>query len=304
MSGRTGSVTIRPMKCSDLRGARRLQHQERWNQSVADWEVFLDTTPEGCFVAVAGDQNDNAAPGPAGTSDRGAQSPLVGTVTALRFDSNLCWISMLLVDRDYRGKGIGKRLMERVIAEMEGSCRSLRLDATPKGQPVYEQLGFVVDYQLERWTRDSGRGRPGTAPGGPQLEPLDTGGLEALAETDRTVFGSDRRVVLEHLLRVSPHGAWMDYGGYVLGRPGEHFYQVGPLVASRQDSVPALFAGGCSAAGGGAIVIDIVPGNGCIRGEVEAAGFSIQRTFSRMTRGPVPEEQAGQIMAIAGPELG
>ena len=41
------------MTSADIPEARRLQREEGWNQQEADWRLFLDGHPGGCFVAVA-----------------------------------------------------------------------------------------------------------------------------------------------------------------------------------------------------------------------------------------------------------
>ena len=136
-------TSIRLMSSGDLPGARRLQHEERWNQTLGDWELFLTANPEGCFVAVA--------PESTALESAGAGERVVGTITSIRYGEETCWLSMLLVDHRWRGQGIGTRLMEQVIAANEQACACLRLDATPAGRPVYERLGFRADYELQRW---------------------------------------------------------------------------------------------------------------------------------------------------------
>jgi len=53
------------------------------------------------------------------------------------------------VDPEYRSKGIGTRLLERAIAYLDKrEIKSIKLDATPQGKPLYEKMGFVSDMRL------------------------------------------------------------------------------------------------------------------------------------------------------------
>src|SRR5437870_5411367 len=123
---------IRPMTVADLPVGMRLKQQAGWNQTEADWRRFLALEPDGCFVA----ERDGAP---------------VGTTTTCTFGP-VAWIAMVLVDPAVRGQGIGKALMRHALAYLDRcGVRSIRLDATPMGQPLYEQLGFQVEYPLARY---------------------------------------------------------------------------------------------------------------------------------------------------------
>ena len=77
------------------------------------------------------------------------------------------------------------------------------------------------------------------------MRPIAAADVAAIAQTDATVFGADRSSVFNHLVRVSPGGAWqVPEAGYVFGRPGVHFYQVGPLVAFEETAVAGLLEAG------------------------------------------------------------
>jgi len=280
-------TSIRPMSSADLSGARRLQHDERWNQTPGDWELFLAANPEGCFVAVAGER-------------------VVGTITSIRYGGATCWLSMLLVDHQWRGQGIGTRLMEQVIAANEQTCACLRLDATPAGRPVYERLGFRADYELQRWKSESPSVSRSVAEA---CRPLDHRGLASVLSFDREIFGADRVVVLQHLLRVLPESAWIIDGdgsvpSYVLGRSGEHYHHIGPLIAREGRDAVSLLSAALSAIGHLPVAIDIVAPSRSLVAHLEECGFSFQRPFTRMSRGNAPSERLDLVAAVVGPEFG
>lgn len=96
---------------------------------------------------------------------------------------------MVIVDPQYRGKGIGTTLLERAIRYLESlSVPAIKLDATPQGKPLYEQFGFVSEYHIERWMlkRECGRQAPDKV----------AEEIEDALQLDREVFGADRRALL------------------------------------------------------------------------------------------------------------
>jgi GNAT superfamily N-acetyltransferase len=120
------------MTLDDLPLGMRLKDRAGWNQTEADWRRILWLQPDGCFVA----EWDGR---PVGTAAVVALGP-VG------------WLQMVLVDEAFRSRGIGTRLVEHLLGQLDRlGVATARLDATPLGQLVYEKLGFVAEYALTRW---------------------------------------------------------------------------------------------------------------------------------------------------------
>src|SRR5205807_2729579 len=115
--GYLSPMRIRPMTSADIPLGMRLKQQNGWNQLEADWQRLLALEPGGCFVA----EVDGVG---------------VGTAGACVFGP-VAWIAMVLVDAERRKQGVGTALMEHALAYLNGrGVRSVRLDATPLGQPL------------------------------------------------------------------------------------------------------------------------------------------------------------------------
>jgi GNAT superfamily N-acetyltransferase len=282
-------IHIRRMTVRDVPLGMRLKEQAGWNQTEADWKRFLDLEPDGCFV---GELDGVAA----------------ATLTTCTFGS-VAWIAMVLVDQPLRGRGLAKALLAHALDFLEGrGVRSVRLDATSLGQPLYEKLGFIVEYELARY---QGALAPrSTAPRPPRVdpEPLNAEHLDGLCRLDRVVTGTDRRRLLLRLLVESPGGvkAVQDGGdvtGFIMAREGSRALQLGPCMASSAAG-PVLIRDAWWRYAGQPVYVDIPTGNTAAVSLAEATGLAVQRRFLRMCRGPSVSERTEQLWASSGPEKG
>ncbi len=58
----------------------------------------------------------------------------------------------IAVDKDYRGKGLGKELMLKTFDKAEGDIK-LHVEPENPARFLYEKLGFTSKYLEMRWTR-------------------------------------------------------------------------------------------------------------------------------------------------------
>ena len=116
-----GEIEFRTFGPEHIEGAVALSRQENWPHRPQDWQMALQLSSG----AVALDNHGR----------------VTGTLLVTPYGADCATISMVIVDRNQRGKGLGRRLMERAFA-LAGD-RPLRLTATADGIPLYEKLGFV-----------------------------------------------------------------------------------------------------------------------------------------------------------------
>jgi len=252
-----------------------------WNQTEGDWRALLEAPS--VFRAVVWD------------------GQVVGTAGAVVYGRELAWVSMVLVDPAYRGRGLAKQLVSQVLERLSGIAR-VGLDATPLGRPVYARLGFAEDCGLWRLEVPAERHALGTAED-PRVRLLRPDDLGSVLRWDREVFGADRGRVLRFALAQAPDGALVAEAagrleGYCFSRPGHHAMQIGPLGARTEEAARALAHASLARGAGGPIFMDAT-------GPPWWAplGFREQRPFTRMSLGrpqPVPEG----LFAVFGPEFG
>jgi len=280
------NMQLRLMSRTDIPAGMRLKDIAGWNQTPADWERFLRASPAGCFVAEA-------------------EGKVVGTATTIVYEGRFAWIGMVLVDPDYRGRGIGTRLLEKTIAHLD-ACRvpTMKLDATPQGKPIYEKLGFVTEYEIERWTL---KRAPGAATVTGESPAPD---LERILSADREVFGADRGDLLRSLDGDAPEFTLTAHflghlTGYTLGRRGSRADHLGPWMARDEASARDLLDRFLRCSGRETVFVDCFREHPCARQLVRSRGFEFSRPLTRMYRGPNMHPGRPELLCAAlGPEFG
>ncbi len=279
-------MNLRVMTRADIPAGMRLKEIAGWNQTPADWERFLRASPEGCFVAEA-------------------DGRVVGTATTITYEGRFAWIGMVLVDPEYRSQGIGTRLLEKTIEHLDAQAvPTLKLDATPQGKPIYEKLGFVSEYEIERWMLKRSPGAETTP--GPRARP----DLEGILQLDREVFGADRSELLRSLDREMPTFTLEvnlrgELAGYALGRQGSRADHLGPWMALDEASARNSLEEFLRRSARETVFVDSMKSNLFAIPLLRSRGFEYSRPLTRMYRGSNAHPGSPELLcAILGPEFG
>jgi GNAT superfamily N-acetyltransferase len=278
-------LLIRGMTVADIPLGMRLKEQAGWNQVESDWRRLLDLQPDGCFVAEL-----DGVP--------------AGTVTTCRFGL-VAWVAMMLVDKSFRSHGIGRALMSRALNDLDSAgIRTIRLDATPLGRPLYESLDFVPEATFARYV--------GILP--PADEPPKLNGMrasdvvEGLTALDLHVTGTDRGRLLLRLadeypssLRVAIEAG--EIAGFLLARPGSKSRRIGPCIASERAG-PLLLDDARRMYAGEEVTIDSPIDNAPAVALAGSWGLGVSGLLTRMGRGAAVKEDLNRLWASAGPEKG
>lgn len=275
-------LNIRLMTSDDIPFGMTLKQANGWNQLPGDWQRFVDLEPGGCFVAEF-------------------EGNFIGTTCTVIFE-NVAWVAMVLVDQSYRGKGIGTALMKRALNYLrEQNVSTIRLDATPMGQPVYEKLGFKADYTLARYAGNL----PSRPAPGEGVEHVLPGEVKVIGEIDREVTGTDRSKMLGRFFFESPRAMrWIrSERSFVYTRAGSNARQVGPCLAT-SDAAPRLLEDVCHHHAGADVYMDIPVANEPACRFALSLGLTVQRRLLRMTLGPRVQENLDKLWASSGPEKG
>ncbi len=283
-------LRVRCLTSADLAFADSVRAQAGWNQTLDDWRRFLAADPEGCFLA-----EWNGAP--------------AGTATTTVYAPELAWIGMVLVHPDYRRRGIARALLERCIEYLRGrGARCIKLEATPPGKQVYDELGFKDEWTLTRWECAEFQPRPGGLEG--RIRSWREADARNIEPFDEQAFGVCRERLVRTLARQSRCALALEsetgsLAGYGLLRNGSQALYLGPVAATSADGAIQLIRGLLARGDGGRIFWDIPDPNHTAVSFAQQHGFTAQRTLTRMYLGEnAAPGDARKQFALAGPELG
>ena len=280
-------LEIRLLEETDILSAMSLKQSARWNQTQRDWKRLIELEPQGCFAACTGGQ-------------------LVGTTTTTSYGSELAWIGMVLVDPLYRRRGIATRMMQAALEYLRAAAiSSVKLDATPDGQHVYQALDFKGELLIERW---EGIAHGAAAPACSTLAAQDLPDVFAL---DRRAFGADRSRLLMALISepdiasLACHDKHGRLSGYALARSGTAATYIGPLIATDEHTAASLLDGLLNGLAGEKVYVDFHTGFETKTNLLALRGLAKQRDFVRMRYGKTCSAGTSpSVFAIAGPEVG
>ncbi|CAO3363446.1 GNAT family N-acetyltransferase [Azospirillum palustre] len=202
-----------------LGDALALSRQAQWPHRLEDWSLLLSLS-RGLVAVDAG------------------SGRLVGTVLTTPYGEDAATINMVIVDEDWRGQGLGRRLMDEAMALADG--RPLRLVATSEGLPLYEKLGFR---EVGTVLQHQGEAGPVAPVAAEDVAPAGAADLAAIAALDGQAFGADRRLLLERIAGVGSFTLLRRNGvpaGFAALRDFGRGQVVGPVVAPDADGAKAL----------------------------------------------------------------
>ncbi len=280
-------VSIRKMQETDLSSLMDLKSAEGWNQTEQDWKLLMSYPDSVNLVAIVSER-------------------IVGSVTGINYSGQVAWIGMMLVDKAFRGRGVARKLMQSTI-DLLKTCRTIKLDATPAGYPVYAKIGFERELTLLRMTHP---GLPLIVEGSDPGVAIQSKDIPEIIEYDKQVFGANRGNLIRHLYGEAPELAFcvrsdQQLTGFCLGRAGSRFTQVGPLYATSLEVALTLVKAVLTRLSGKACVVDIHADKKELVLWLTQAGFITARFFERMylTENNYPGRVQEQYF-ISGPELG
>lgn len=278
-----GQVVLRPMTAEDLDTAVELSREQGWPHREEDWALFLELG-QGIVAELDG--------------------AIVGTIMSWCFGKDMATLGMVIVTNSVQGRGVGRRLMEAMLERLKG--RSVVLNATAEGLPLYAKLGFV-----ETGTVYQHQAQAPTVPltelvPGERVRPMG-GADECLGEMYSRACGMDRRALFDSLTANSSavvltrdhHSV-----GFALFRRFGRGWAVAPVVAPDQGGAKALISHWLGANQNSFCRLDVTEESG-LSGWLEDLGLPRVGTVKTMVLGPAPiGDPDVRIFALAAQALG
>ncbi len=282
----------RRLTLNDIESAVSLSEEAGWNQTARDWQLMLENG-QGFGLATE-------------------NGYLVATALTLPHGHHLAWISMVLVTKTFRNRGLATHLLQSCLDSLSRQSMLPILDATEAGKVVYGKIGFKPLYGLQRWelkTSEPNRYDSHSKPDN-RIRPINHTDLQGIIELDRTIFGADRSPVLKHLADRQPSSALYlsDDGetvkGFIMARDGKHAFHLGPVIADDTEAAITLTAH-VLANIKGKVYIDALDQHEEYLSWLQENGFTSQRPFTRMCfEDSTAFDHPDRIFTAIGPELG
>lgn len=168
---------LAPVTYNDLHDIRKLQ-PEGWPDIVTDFKFYVDA---GFCLPVK--------------KVLGVRIVGIGAAIIL---GDSAWVAHIIVDKDYRKKGIGYSIVEELLRRLEGfHLRSYMLIATEMGKSLYEKAGFRVVSDYAYFKRELPWSNHQTPV---NVKLFETEFISGIMELDRIISGEDRSKLLrDHL---------------------------------------------------------------------------------------------------------
>jgi GNAT superfamily N-acetyltransferase len=281
---------LRAMTAAEVERLVGWAGDEGWNPGLDDANTFYATDPDG-FMAL---ELDGA---------------LIGGGAIIRHDASFGFMGLFIVQPDYRGQGLGRRLWyarrDQLAARLAPGA-TIGLDGVETMCGFYARGGFCEATRHVRF--QLARPAPATDP---TFRPVPVGALpwQQLAEFDRTCFPSPRDAYLRAWIAQpsSCSFAAIEDGtlcGYAVMRRCRVGWKIGPLFAEGRALATRLFRRCWETAADTPIFLDVPEGNR--QGLALADEFGMEAVFRcrRMYRGPFPDLRQERIFGITTLELG
>ncbi len=151
------------------------------------------------------------------------------------------WMGLVGTHPEARGRGYATRLSEHLVKwSYAKGCRTVALDASRLGRPIYERLGFRPagsTVQLAPTRMQATR-----SPGVPVLQ-VTSADTDQVLELDAAVFGGDRSRLLEILIRGENGMVARQHTGRLSGFLFTRERIIGPGAATSAEVAQALVQG-------------------------------------------------------------
>lgn len=235
--------SIRRLGPDDLPQCVRLSVDRGWSPEKAKWSLMLEVSE--VFGVDAPDAEDGG---------------LAGAVVLTRYGPALASVGMMLVAARHGQRGLGRALMEHLLAEAGDA--TVTLFATDLGKPLYDKLGFRT---LRRSAAFAGTFRPGTGAldnSKMRARPATPADMAAILEVDKAAFGADRSHLLSRLPAFADQLMVLEAAdrvtGFAAAWPSGKSTVIGPVVAPDGAAARRLIAG-LAAGISGRVRLDLDP---------------------------------------------
>ncbi|WP_337955911.1 GNAT family N-acetyltransferase [Bacillus weihaiensis] len=199
---------------------------------------------------------------------------IVSSAAIIPYDTKLASIGMVIVNKEFRGMGLGKDATKKCI-DFASSNNSIMLIATEEGRPLYEKMGFITVDFVHKYLCDNYK--PLNKSGGVTIEEFNGNDLKEILKLDKDAFGDKRSKFLQNRINQSEkclvvRDNQANIIGFGISILGPINLMVGPIVAPDAQTAALIFDR-LASRHQGKLRIDVPSGNEEFKFFLEQRGF-------------------------------
>lgn len=272
----TDDAILTAFSSEHLEGALKLSQEMLWPYRLEDW-AFAMKVGQG-FVMARGDE-------------------VIGTAAWFPNGDAYATVGMIIVSGKAQGHGFGARLVDALLSA--AGTRTILLNSTPEGQPLYERRGFRAVGRIHQH-QGIPKGRH-EAPPSDLVRAMQPSDFDAIARLDRQATGFERPPLLRLLVEAGEAQVLLRDGkvaGYAITRLFGRGYVVGPVVAETTAKARLLIEAALARLEGCFVRIDTAASKELSPWLAEI-GLSPVSDALTMVRGTLPPTGPARVFALS-----
>ncbi|WP_082246044.1 GNAT family N-acetyltransferase [Bacillus gaemokensis] len=237
------------------------------------------------------------------------QGEIIASAAIILYGEKLASIGMVIVNPQYKGKGIGRKITEACIRSVSEKT-PIMLIATEEGKPLYEKLGFqVVSHVLKYICNQYSVSKEYDRTENHIFVEYDEVDLCRIVKLDEGAFGVNRsNFIKKRIEQCQQCVVVKDKGNYIVGygmsvqTPENRI--VGPIVAPN-DNIAIEVVHHLIKGYNGRLRIDVPEGNDAFMKVLETTGFQrVNQPPIMMKNGDQLLKRNGELYGIAAQIFG
>lgn len=277
-------VAMRRMTTEDLSHALALSREQKWPHRREDWEMLFQMG----FGYIAEQDGE-----------------IVGTAMTWLYGTDAATLGNVIVSQPYRGMGIGRRLMELVLADLDD--RTVILHATDEGIPLSRRLGFEPAGVVHQHQGSAFAVPIAELVADERVRPLGRKDMPVLRALARASSGMNRDALLDALVpdaRAVVLTRQHEPVGFSLLRRFGRGHVIGPTVAPDENGAKALIAHWLGFKSSMFCRLDVPKERG-LSDWLEELGLPCVNHVTRMVRGkPIESDPSVKTFSLTTQALG
>ncbi|MCK4851728.1 MAG: GNAT family N-acetyltransferase [Candidatus Omnitrophica bacterium] len=270
-------MRIRHMVESDLPAVLRMASGEGWVSDITEFRIFIEFNPFGCFICAM-------------------DGRILGSIMTF-CHAESAWVGNFIVSKEYRGRGIGRRLLSQAIEYLDKKKKQIYVNAADDARKLYKKFDFKDVISVDRWQGKA------VKPAGDTENPREAmSDILSFIELDARIWGDERFALISRLSSLRHSRSYFGLPGFLMyGNTGDSI-TIGPWEVKGGDEEIAeklLISGLSGLRPGSKILLDVPAVNEKAARILARHKFETVGSTMFMCRGKSPRIHFKEIFSLA-----